>query len=136
MAFPEHFKKPPIFPSEEANRIRSRRKPRRPFSGRTGPWLGSCNRLSGLMSLPALWPGLACELTPGLWRHPTERGTAVRVACNLLLINGCLTVCDEQNSGPGSPRMVTVLMLLLVTRESHLIAPVSQNSVTRSVTFY
>ena len=61
MACLEHFKKPPIFPSEEANRIRSRRNPRRPFSGRAGPWLGSCNQLSGLMSLPALWPGLACE---------------------------------------------------------------------------
>ena len=59
LALPEHFKKPPIFPSDEANHFKSRRSRRRPFSGCAGAWLGGCRWCSGLMSPLTLWPGRA-----------------------------------------------------------------------------
>lgn len=67
MAFPQHFKKPPIFPSEEVNRIRSCWNPRLPFSCCTSPLLGAggYHQLSWFLPQSALWPGYLAMLLPG-----------------------------------------------------------------------
>lgn len=126
MAFPQHFKKPPIFPSEEVNRIRSCWNPRLPFSCCTSPLLGA----GAIISFPGSCPSQPCGLATwqcyclGPVRPSPERVTAVKMASNLLFMNGWLTIYDGQNSGLGSPSTVTGQMLF-VTWESHLIVPIS-----------
>ena len=39
------------------------------------------------------------------------------IACNQLFINGYLSMCEQQDSGQESLRMIAVLVLLFVIQE-------------------
>lgn len=125
MAFPQHFKKPPIFPSEEANRITSCWNPRLPFSCRASPLLGGYNQLFGPSPQSASRPGLPananawgpCGLLSEGWLQWRWWATGYSWTDVLPYILG--RMLDGPQYGHRSDGIVTL--------QNHLIAPMSPN---------